>query len=182
VRPAKRHHHHLFLGQDHRPATTTRQLQLGTSFFPIRIGAAIGYSDSSLRTGVAGAKYPAAADNPFTLVESCFENQEERADRQLRKVNVRVGMVPQRDSNPCFSLERAATRLLPRRLGVCPLPGRWLADAGMNQIEMRRRKRFGAPGPSGCRHDLCALAPRREGRSPHICPASAQTQVTTEIR
>jgi hypothetical protein len=65
VRPAERHHHHLFLGQDHRPATTTRQLQLGTSFFPIRIEATIGYSDSSLRTGVADAKYPAAADNPL---------------------------------------------------------------------------------------------------------------------
>ena len=34
VRPAERHHHHLLLGQDHRPTTTTRQLQLGTSFLP----------------------------------------------------------------------------------------------------------------------------------------------------
>lgn len=38
--------------------------KLGTSFFPIRIRAAISYSDASFRTGVADAQYPAAADTP----------------------------------------------------------------------------------------------------------------------
>jgi len=55
--------------------------KLGTSFFPIRIRAAISYSEASIRTGVTDAQIPGRSGQPFTLV-GVFENPKERSLRE----------------------------------------------------------------------------------------------------
>jgi len=81
-----------------------------------------------------------------------------------------------------FCLCGAATRLSPRRLGVCPSSGRWLADAGMNEIAARTGNAFLDPHRATRRHPRSAISPKREGRSAHIFYDSSQTRVTTEMR
>ena len=81
-------------------------------------------------------------------------------------------LLPVRGSDPIVTPS-------PRRL---PSPGRWLADAGMNEIAARTGNAFLDPHRATRRHPRSAISPKREGRSAHIFYDSSQTRVTTEMR